>query len=167
MSGLIHFYPGDRSVDLMLVVAVVVTVASSVAWLLSRRLTGNAALRHLVLFSALICCLASPAVVWFCAAAGLTLVSIPILGTDRARIASGASGMEIDREETPLRPVPNAPRVATDLLAPHPSTTTGTNSKVEATRAAVRSPDTPMRSELGAERGGGGQAVRETSIRTV
>src|SRR5437899_1841722 len=119
MSGLIRFYPGDRSVGLMLVVAVVVAVASSVAWLISRRLAGNAALRHLVLFSALICCLVSPAVVWFCAAAGLTLVSIPILGTDRARIATGASRMEIDLEETPLRPATNPPHVATDLPSPH------------------------------------------------
>src|SRR5262245_25370586 len=96
MSSLIRFYPGDGSVDLMLVVAVVVAVVSSVAWLISRRLAGNAALRHLVLFSALICCLASPALVWFCSTTGLTLVSIPILGTDRARIASGASRTEID-----------------------------------------------------------------------
>src|SRR4051794_29108482 len=107
MSSLIRFYPGDRGVDLMLVVAAVVAFASSAAWLISWRFTGNAALRRLVLFSALICCLASPAVVWFCAAVGLTVFSIPILGTDRARIASGGSEMGIAPKETPLRPVAN------------------------------------------------------------
>ena len=53
MSSLIRFYPGDRDVDFMLAVAVVVAVTSSVAWIISRRMATNAALRHLVLFSRL------------------------------------------------------------------------------------------------------------------
>ncbi len=132
MSSLIRLCPGDRSLDLVLALTVVVALASSAGWLISRRLAGNAALRLLVLRSALICCLASPAAAWFCAAAGLTLVSIPILRTERARIASGVTRMEIDPERTPPRPSTNPPPIGTDLPSPHPSTTTDTNSKVGA-----------------------------------
>jgi hypothetical protein len=86
MSALIRFYPGDRGLEILLVVTLGVTLASGAAWLIARWLARNAALRHVVLFSALNCCLASPAAAWFCATAGLALVSIPIL---RAPILSG------------------------------------------------------------------------------
>jgi hypothetical protein len=64
MSILTRCDPGDRGLDLLLVVTLVVALASSAAWLLSWRLAGHAALRHLVLYAALVCCLASPALAW-------------------------------------------------------------------------------------------------------
>ena len=150
----------------MLVVTVVVALASSAGWLISRRLAGNAALRHFVLLSALICCLASPAAAWFCAAAGLTLVSIPILRTERARIASGVTRMEIDPERMPPRPSTNPPPIATDLPSPHPSTTTDTNSKVARARAAVPGPDRSMAAELDVQ-GRDGPAAIDLSFRGI
>jgi beta-lactamase regulating signal transducer with metallopeptidase domain len=152
MSDLIRLYPGDRGVELLLAVAMVVAVTSSVAWLLSRRLAGNAALRHHVLFTALIGCLASPVAAWFYAATGLTLVSIPILGSDGARIAPGTSRMEVNLEETPSRPAIRPPHVAADPPPPHSSTTTDSNSNVEATRTAVPGPDASPPPELGPRR---------------
>lgn len=78
MSSLIRYYPGDWNLELLLAVTLVVSLASTVAWLISRRLHGKAALRHLILYSALICCLGAPAAAWFCWATDLTLVSIPV-----------------------------------------------------------------------------------------
>ena len=94
MSSLFGYYPGDRVLDFLLVVILTVTLASSTAWLISRRLAGNAAIRHLVLLSALLCCLASPAVAWFCSATGLKLISLPILRAEEARMVPGVTQME-------------------------------------------------------------------------
>ncbi len=152
MSSLIRFDPGDRILELVLVVTVVVVLASSVAGLISRRLAGNAALRHLVLFSALIGCLVSPALAWFCTAAGLTLVSIPIPGTDRVQIAPEVARMEIDPELTPRQPSTNLPPDATNQPSPHQSTTTDPISKVDAARAATPGSDRFMPPELDAQR---------------
>ena len=79
MSALIHVYPGDRAVEWFLVVLLGVALLSSAGWLSVRRLTGTPATRHLVLFSALSCCLTLPALAWVLSASGLTLFSIPIL----------------------------------------------------------------------------------------
>jgi beta-lactamase regulating signal transducer with metallopeptidase domain len=86
--------PGDRALDVWLVVALGVTVTSGAAWLISRRLAGRAALRHLVLSSALVCCLAVPAAACFCAATGLTLISLPLLCGAQARVFSGTEPTE-------------------------------------------------------------------------
>jgi beta-lactamase regulating signal transducer with metallopeptidase domain len=88
MTTLIRCYPGDGVLDFLLAVILGVALASSTAWFISRRLAGKAALRHVVLSSALLCCLASPAVAWFCHAGGLTLVSLPMLRAEQERIAS-------------------------------------------------------------------------------
>src|SRR5947207_10854967 len=104
MSPLIRCSPGDRTLDFLLVVTLVVALASSAAWLIAWRLADQPALRHLVLFSALIGCLASPAVAWFCGAVGLTLVSIPLLRGEEGRMASGVTPMETDPVGMPPRP---------------------------------------------------------------
>jgi beta-lactamase regulating signal transducer with metallopeptidase domain len=96
MSTIIRCYPGDRILDFLLVVSLVVLLVSSTAWLLSRPLRGKAALSHLVLYGALICSLASPALAWFCGAAGLTLFSIPLLCGAPARVTAAANPMELD-----------------------------------------------------------------------
>ena len=70
MSTLIRCYPGDRCLDFLLTVAFGVALASIAAWFVARRLGRRAALRHLVLFSALICCLVLPLMDWFCAPRG-------------------------------------------------------------------------------------------------
>jgi beta-lactamase regulating signal transducer with metallopeptidase domain len=123
MSSLIRCYPGDRCFDLMLVVTLVAALASSAAWLFSRRLAGKAALRHLVLYSALVCCLASPAVTWFCSAAGLTLVSVPILCGEQGRMVAGAKQDKTDFVCTPPQHSTDAPPVVAEPLLPHTDTT--------------------------------------------
>jgi beta-lactamase regulating signal transducer with metallopeptidase domain len=91
MATFIRCYPGDRVLDFLLVVGVCVTLVSSVAWIISRRLAGKAALRHLVLLAALGCCLASPILVWFSKAAGIRLVSFSVLCEQSTTKGGGAS----------------------------------------------------------------------------
>ena len=141
MSSLIRIFPGDKEVDFLLAVALMVAVTSSVAWLSARRMAANAALRHLVLLAALICCLATPAVVWFRDAAGLTLVSIPIFAPGRVAIAPGPAEIAIPLEATRSHPATDPPRNAVELASPHSRTTADANSRVEATRPAVAGPD--------------------------
>jgi beta-lactamase regulating signal transducer with metallopeptidase domain/thiol-disulfide isomerase/thioredoxin/protocatechuate 3,4-dioxygenase beta subunit len=76
-----HWYPGDRILDLLLIVALGVALVSSAAWAVSAGLRGKPAARHLVLFSALLCCLTMPALATLTAASGWALVAIPILPT--------------------------------------------------------------------------------------
>jgi hypothetical protein len=137
MSPLIRCYPGDRGLDFLLAVTLVVALASSAAWLLSRRLAGKAALRHLVLFSALVCCLASPPAAWFCAATGLTLVSIPIFREEQGRVASGATQVETDPVGMPPRQPTDPPPVAAGLPSPHTDTTTDQGADVPAPPAGL------------------------------
>ncbi len=143
MSTLIRFYPGVRSLDFFLVVTLGVALASSAAWLLSRRLTANAALRHLVLFTALICCLASPAVAWFCCATGLTLVSIPILREEQGKTASAVTQIETDPVWASPRQSTDPPPVAAELPLPHTSITIEPSADV-AVPAANESPATSV-----------------------
>ncbi len=82
MPLLTSVYPGDRVLEVLLVVVLGVTVLSIAAWLIARRLPGRAALRHTALLSALIGCLAFPAAAWFSSVAGLRLVCLPILKSD-------------------------------------------------------------------------------------
>ena len=123
MSPLIRCYPEDRVLDLLLVAALAAALVSSAAWLISRRRAGHAALRHLVLFSALICCLATPAAVWFCGAAGLTLISLPLLRGEQAETVSGAAWTEIDEGGKPARTWTCPPAVASESPTPHTTTT--------------------------------------------
>jgi beta-lactamase regulating signal transducer with metallopeptidase domain len=122
MSAFIHWHQGDRPLDFLLAVALGVAVASSAAWLISR-LGGKAALRHLVLFSALICCLACPAAAWFFSAAGLTLVSIPILRGEEHLTASPVAQNESEPTWAPPRTSAPAPAVAADPPLPHTNET--------------------------------------------
>ncbi len=137
MSALIHCYPGDRGLDLLLVVSLAAALASSAAWLLSRRLADKAALRHLVLYSALVCCLASPALAWFCSAAGLTLISIPVLCEEQAGTADGVKRIETDFLCSPPPQSTDAPSVAAEPPLP-PTDTTDNRSR---NAAAVLEPN--------------------------
>ena len=107
MTLLMRYYPGDRALEGLLVVALGAALASSVACLISRRLAGRAAQRHLVLLAGLICCLATPALAWLFAAAHVKLVSIPLLGSEQGRGALAVRLMETD---------PFDVRLAWDLL---------------------------------------------------
>jgi beta-lactamase regulating signal transducer with metallopeptidase domain/thiol-disulfide isomerase/thioredoxin/protocatechuate 3,4-dioxygenase beta subunit len=79
MSTLIDWYPGDRACDFFLIVALGVTLLSSAAWVISWRLPRRPATRHLVLSSALMCCLGIPLLASVCLESGWTLISIPLL----------------------------------------------------------------------------------------
>jgi beta-lactamase regulating signal transducer with metallopeptidase domain len=144
MSTVMRCYPGDRGIDFLLVVTLAVALASSAAWLISRRLAGKGALRHLVLFSALICCLASPAAASFCAATGLTLFSIPILRGDRSGMASGVTQIETDPAWLPPRESSNPPPVAAALPLPRTNTTIDQNEESAIAPAANQSPESSM-----------------------
>jgi beta-lactamase regulating signal transducer with metallopeptidase domain len=155
MSAFIRWYPGDRPLNLLLVAALAAALASSAAWLISRRLAGNAALRHLVLFSALICCLASPAAVWFCAATGLTLASIPVLPMEQARTVTKVEPIKTAFICPPPRHSTDAPSIAAEQLSPP------TGATDESCRCASAAPEArpdaagPMAPAPGARRKGG------------
>jgi hypothetical protein len=166
MSTLIHWYPGDGALDILLVVTLAVALASSAAWLVSRRLAGQAELRHLVLFCALICCLASPALAWFCSTAGLTLVSIPILPgpspsspklpveqglpAEECCTASGVAQVETDRVGMPSRQSTELTHVAATQPLPLTNTTIGKSTDVAVARAALLccAPQSPSAPEV-------------------
>ena len=147
MIPLIRFYPGNRGVEFLLVVALGVALASSAAWFLSRRLAGKAALRHLVLFSALVCCLALPVLTWLFAAAGLNVVSIPILRGESGRSASAVPNVESGTAD--LRPrQPDSLPAATGLPAPKAITpTTKTTDPVVAVAPAENKVPPVLRTE--------------------
>ncbi len=143
MFPLIRWYPGDRGLDSLLVVTLGVALTSGAAWIIARRLTGQAALRHLVLFSALICCLAFPVVVSLCAAAGLTLVSFPVLHGEQGPMVAEVAPMETD-------PAPMPPQQSTDpapvaMERPLPNTTTlmHTNTTPDTNRVPVALDQSP------------------------
>jgi beta-lactamase regulating signal transducer with metallopeptidase domain len=160
MSPLIRCYPGDRILDVLLAVTLVVALASSAAWLLSRRLAGKAALRHLVLFSGLVCCLASPSAAWFCAATGLTLVSVPILRGEQGRMASGVRQVEADAVRMPPRQPDDPPPVAAGPALAPTNTTTDRGADVAIPPAANESPATSMPSAPDVQRTGSPAGTR-------
>lgn len=88
MWDLTRFYPGDRALECWLVVTLSVTLISSIAWLVAQAHKRTAALRHLALLCALICCLACPAAVWVSNLAGLTIISISLSPSVQAKAAS-------------------------------------------------------------------------------
>ena len=118
MSALMRYYPGDQGLDLLLGVTLEVSLASSAAWLVTRRLAGNAALRHLVLSAALVCCLAAPAVAWLSSAAGMTLVSISVLGAEQST-GGDANPIALYCGCAPSTPPKSAPPVAAEPSLPH------------------------------------------------
>jgi beta-lactamase regulating signal transducer with metallopeptidase domain len=154
MSTFIRCYPGDPTLAFLLVVTLGVALASGAAWLISRRLAGQAALRHLVLFSALIGCLASPAVAWLCARAGLTLVSLPILRGDQGTMASAATQMETDPVGVPPPPSTDPPAALAGLPLPHTNPAIDQRADVATPPAANETPTTSMPSAPDVERTG-------------
>src|SRR5262249_57597449 len=79
LSILDHWYPGDRALDLLLIVALGVALLSTSAWAVAAGLRRTPAARHLVLFSALLSCLPIPALPALVSPSGWALVAIPIL----------------------------------------------------------------------------------------
>ncbi|HEX4070018.1 MAG TPA: M56 family metallopeptidase [Planctomycetaceae bacterium] len=73
------WYPGDRSVAWLVLVATAVTVVSAAALVAARWLRQQAALRHSVLFAALICTLATPGLAAVLAKSHVTLLAVPLL----------------------------------------------------------------------------------------
>ena len=90
MPTLMNWYPGDRACDFFLILALGVTLLSGSAWVVAWRLPRRPATRHLVLCSALICCLAMPVLASVVTASGLMLIAIPLLPT-------GPAGRDPDR----------------------------------------------------------------------
>lgn len=113
MSGFLLCAPGDRGLDLLLVVASGVAVLSAAARAVAWRLGGDAALRHLVLLAALLNCLALPVTASLCAMAGVTLVSLSI---PRDEPISSASPVLLAKAAPagvrPLQPAPDPLSVA-------------------------------------------------------
>jgi beta-lactamase regulating signal transducer with metallopeptidase domain len=144
MSTLIRFYPGDRGVEFFLVVVLGVALASSAAWLISRRLVGNAALKHLVLMSSLVGILALPIMAWLFTATGLTLISIPIFG--EGVVPTGSEPMQIDTDANRTQPAPSTdPRpVATAPRLPYANTTLDVHAKEAVEPAANQNAATPI-----------------------
>lgn len=118
MSMLIRLYPGDQVLGGALAAILGVTLISSTAWLVARRLFRNAELRYLVLFAALNCCLTLPAVVWYCSAARLTLFSIPVIGQEERRDVYDLHRMTAQFVESPRLPLADPPRINTPELSP-------------------------------------------------
>ena len=84
MSTLMNGYPGDRLLDFFLIVALGVALLSGAAWIVSWRLPRQPAIRHLVLVSALFCCLGMPLLASIFTASGWALIAIPLLPVETA-----------------------------------------------------------------------------------
>lgn len=166
MSQLIHLYSGDRTLNLMLVVSLVATLVSSVTWLVSRRLADKAALRHLVLLSGLCCCLASPAVAWYCAATDLTFVSIPLIHGEPGQIAPAA--IPIQNDSAPIAPRQDTvvPPDVERLPSPLPNAASGMRGEMAVAQASRETPPESI-SALPATRPVDGPAAAPVSYREV
>jgi beta-lactamase regulating signal transducer with metallopeptidase domain len=82
MPILMSWYPGDRAIELFVVIAATVTIVSSAGWVASWKLAAKPAGRHAVALSALISSLALPALACMSAVSGMTLLSLEILTQD-------------------------------------------------------------------------------------
>ena len=100
LSILNDWYPGDQALDFLLIVVLGVALLSTAAWAVARGLRREPAARHLVLVSALFCCLAMPPLAALVAASGRALVSIPLL-----RAEPDLTDREPARGVTELAPV--------------------------------------------------------------
>jgi beta-lactamase regulating signal transducer with metallopeptidase domain len=166
MFQFLRCYPGDRDLDFLLVVISGVALVSSAACLISRRLSGKAALQHLVLFSALISCSAIPAIAWICATAGLTLVSIPMLHSEQFEMAPAVAQIESDPATMTSCPLADPPAVTDQLDSPHTNTMTEPSNELGAARMEVRCPDASMLPNSKVE-SGGHSAAMSLSFRTI
>src|SRR5687768_372646 len=92
----IRWYPGDRAMEVLVIVLVAVAFTSGGAWLISRSAIANPALRRLVLLWALIWCLACPVLAFLCAAMDLTIWSISGEEAVNPRVAL------VDRNSAPM-----------------------------------------------------------------
>jgi len=153
MSLLIDWHLFDRILDFALIVALGVTLLSGVAWAVSWLLPRKPATRHLVLLSALICCLAMPVLAAVFTASGLTLISIPLLpaSADRDVMRLQPNSSRSDRPGTRVQSQPfgfarqefdqktiGPDQVATtDRDFPKPAETLATNPRQTQTRVEL------------------------------
>jgi beta-lactamase regulating signal transducer with metallopeptidase domain/thiol-disulfide isomerase/thioredoxin/protocatechuate 3,4-dioxygenase beta subunit len=79
MAILQDWYPGDPALEFLAVIALGVTAFSGIAWVVSRGLARRPAVRHLVLFWAILGSLGMPGLAALFHASELRFVSIPIL----------------------------------------------------------------------------------------
>jgi len=79
MAILQDWYLGDSALASLVVVAIGVAVLSAGAWLIALRLPRNPAVRHLILFWAIVGCLGMPALACLVRALGWTLLEIPVV----------------------------------------------------------------------------------------
>ena len=82
MTALERWYPGDQIVAGLILVAAAVAVIATAALLAAWRLKAKPALRHAVLFSALLCALATPGLAAALVQFDVVLLSLPLLSTD-------------------------------------------------------------------------------------
>jgi beta-lactamase regulating signal transducer with metallopeptidase domain len=141
MPGLIRFYPGDSVAGFLMVVILAVALASSAGYLISRRLARKAALRHHVLLCALISCLASPVAAWLCTAAGLAVVSVPILGDQAAERPAVLTPVKSEPEVMPSRSKARLSPANADSAPPQTRATTDPIRPVAAPRAISQAPE--------------------------
>jgi beta-lactamase regulating signal transducer with metallopeptidase domain len=91
MSAFAAGYPSNRVVEFFVIVTLAVTTVSATACVVSLFLRRQPALRHCLLFSALLGALASPVAFSVFVSLGMSLVSIPLLSAEIS--PSGASGI--------------------------------------------------------------------------
>jgi beta-lactamase regulating signal transducer with metallopeptidase domain/thiol-disulfide isomerase/thioredoxin/protocatechuate 3,4-dioxygenase beta subunit len=142
-----RWYPGDRALDFLLIVALGVALLSTAAWVVAAGLRRKPAARHLVLLSALLCCLAMPALAALVAASGWALVAIPILpaGAEASvrglvRGGAGAATSSLYRD-TAMDPRPaSIPAGPAGSLRPAPATTVVGDPTTPASTPAIDRP---------------------------
>ena len=79
LSILNDWYPGDPALDFLLIVVLGVASCRPRRGPSRGRVTRKPASRHLVLFSALVCCLAMPALAAAFHRLGFTILAVPLL----------------------------------------------------------------------------------------
>ncbi len=79
MANVIDAFAAGQTFESFLVTMFSVLLISGAAWLMAKRV-ASAALRHLILISALFCCLAIPGLAWMTATSGLRLAILPTVG---------------------------------------------------------------------------------------
>lgn len=104
MSFPTRWYSSDQSLEFLLVVVLGVTIVSSAAWLAARWGQAVAAVRHPLLLSAVVCCLALPAARWLAGTADIGLLRLPIFdGADETSAAATARMLAGSRHQPPQK----------------------------------------------------------------
>ncbi len=116
MWTLIDWYPGDQALDFFLIVALGVTLLSSAAWIVAWRLPRRPATRHLVLVSALFCCLGMPLLASVFTASGWMLIAIPLLPATAAELGLDRAHVEPLRLPLPRQQPGDPPRTAIESV---------------------------------------------------